>query len=212
MKNLDMSTSRHCIHWLTCQNYSSRTCQRWVSLFMFYSFCYNFHCWFSLVLFCRLAICKICKIFPFVSPCIHDGPLPILSPPVPDPANTRSTSWWWRHAPLTPLCIKSSSSLQSKVGLNLNIGSLLLKKDNEFAYSNSKFDSLKFVGALSIAPTGCAIISILPIYFVFWFVPCSLRMCGAGKIFRTGRRKKSTFWHFSFDLFFLVFPLNGIFF
>ncbi len=49
-------------------------------------------------------------------------------------AKPRRTSWWWRHAPFTPLCIKSSSSFQSKVGSNLNIVSFTIKTQNCWCY------------------------------------------------------------------------------
>ena len=67
-------------------------------------------------------------------------------------AKPRRTSWWWRHAPFTPLCIKSSSSLQSKVGSNLNIVSFTIKNETEFAYFKWNYlICLIIVGAVSIA-------------------------------------------------------------
>ena len=116
----------------------SQPCQRRVSLSVLFSLCYRCYCWSSFVSFCRLNDIldwnpRWCPVYPphCVSPLprrfsrtYSRGRHSFLSPPVSDPANTRSTSWWWRRAPLTPLCIKSSSSLQSKVGSNFNIGSL----------------------------------------------------------------------------------------
>ena len=57
-------------------------------------------------------------------------------------AKQRRTSWWWRHVPFTPLCIMSSSSLQSKVGSNLNIVSFTIKNEIEFAYFKCKLFDL----------------------------------------------------------------------
>ena len=138
----------------------SQTCQRWISLSVLFSLCYRCYCWSAFVSFCRLNDILDWNprwYFSIIPLCV--SPLPrrfsctsmrvwtysrgrhsFLSPPVSDPANTRSTSWWWRRTPLTPLCIKSSSSLQSKVGSNLKYRfSILLKKETEIAYSNSKW-------------------------------------------------------------------------
>jgi hypothetical protein len=82
-------------------------------------------------------------------------------------AKPRRTSWWWRHVPFTPLCIKSSSSLQSKVGSNLNIVSFTLKNETESAYFKCKFFYLFTNCWCRIhCPIAGAIISILRNHFV----------------------------------------------
>ena len=84
----------------------------------------------------------------------------------------RRTSWW-RHVPFTPLCIKSSSSLQSEVGSNLNIVvSFTIKNEIEFAYFKCKlFDLFTNCRCCIYCQIGGAIISILRELFCFRLRP-----------------------------------------